>query len=131
MEIRLSPDVPVRWTYEPNLSLGTDGGDGGLLALGASPEPLSPAEESKAADDSHAASFPDYEDYSTWQQCLLRSTDGQVDGVLFSTGWGDGFYPTALGEDADGDVVSVVHSGLVVPWVLSGLPGEPPEGATS
>ena len=54
---------------------------------------------------------------------------GKVDAVLFATGFGDGGYPTFLGRDAKGEVVSVVHDSLVVPWSVSGLPGTAPAGA--
>ncbi|WP_370521018.1 DUF4241 domain-containing protein [Cellulomonas sp. H30R-01] len=50
-----------------------------------------------------------------------------VDAVVFSAGYGDGGYPTFLGYDADGVVVSAVSYGGVLPWALSGLPGTPPD----
>ena len=52
----------------------------------------------------------------------------EPDGVVFSTGIGDGGYPTYVGRDAEGGVVSVVHHGGQLPWALSGLPGTPPRG---
>lgn len=126
VEIRLESAPPVRWIEQPDLGIGTDGGDGGFLALGSSPEPLNDEAASTAVKDSFDAYFPEEDDYSTWNQCLVRSTNDRVDGVLFSTGWGDGYFPTYLGKDADGDVVSVVSFGGVIPWNLSGLPGEAP-----
>ncbi|MGV8978363.1 MAG: DUF4241 domain-containing protein [Cellulomonas sp.] len=126
VEIRLDSEAPVRWVSERRLGIGTDGGDGGFLALGASPGHLDDAAAGAAIDASFAAFFPDSKNYVTWQQCVVRSTGAQVDGVLFSTGWGDGCYPAYLGQSAGGDVVSVVLFGGVLPWNLSGLPGEAP-----
>ncbi|WP_199424757.1 DUF4241 domain-containing protein [Actinotalea solisilvae] len=126
VEIRLDPAPPARWAAEPDLGIVTDGGDGGFVALGATPTELDDAAAAAAVDASFGAFFPDEDDSSTWNECLVRSTEGQADGVLFSTGWGDGVYPTYLGLDADGDVVSVVLFGGVLPWNLSGLPGEAP-----
>lgn len=126
VELRLAATPPATWVEDPRLGIGTDGGDGGLLALGESPVPLDEAAMDAALGDSFAAYFPDQDDYSTWNQCLVRSAGGRVDGVLFSTGWGDGFYPTYLGKDASGEIVSVVSFGGVIPWNLSGLPGQAP-----
>ena len=126
LEIRLAPRAPVRWVAEPGLSIGTDGGDGGFVAAPSSPGVLDEAGTGEAVTRSFATFFPDGDDPSTWHQCVVRATGGRVDGVLFSTGWGDGGYPTYLGQDADGVVVSVVSFGGVLPWNLSGLPGDPP-----
>lgn len=126
VEIRLDAAVPVIWAPEPKLFIGTDGGDGGFVALGQAPTAPAGDAADTAVDDYFAASFPDRHDVSTWNQCVVRSTSGHVDGVLFATGYGDGGYPTYLGSDADGQVVSVVSFGMVLPWSLSGLPGTPP-----
>ncbi|GEA89259.1 DUF4241 domain-containing protein [Cellulomonas cellasea] len=128
-ELRLGEDPPVAWDEEVHLGFGTDGGDGGFVASGT---PVVPA---VAWDDADPASVPaDYleafypegrDDFST--VCVLRGpAGGPADGFLFSSGWGDGGYPTFLGRSADGDVVSVVSYGYVLPWELSGLPGHPP-----
>ncbi|MBO1751763.1 DUF4241 domain-containing protein [Actinotalea sp. BY-33] len=124
VEIRLSPKSPVSWTREPDLGIATDGGDGGFLTQSAVPDAA--PDDTEVVEAFIAAFFPDPDDVSTWHECLERSSGDRVDGVLFSTGWGDGYYPTYLGEDAAGDVVSVVSFGGVVPWNLSGLPGAPP-----
>ena len=125
VELRLADEPAVRWREEPKLGIGTDGGDGGFVATALAPA-LRDKYADKAADDMFKAFFPQH-DAATWNRCLLRSTGGTVDGVLFFTGIGDGGYPTYLGLDQDGRVVAVVSEGWVVPWALSGLPGTPPE----
>lgn len=120
VEVRLSPDLPIRWEEVRELGFGTDGGDGGIVASQA----LELSWEDPRSSASFDAYFPGGEDVGN--VCVLRMTDGAADVVLFSSGWGDGGYPTYAGYDAGGDLVSLVSHGFVVPWVLSGLPGTPP-----
>lgn len=126
VEVRLAPAAPVRWEEEPGLGFVTDGGDGGVLAPDSRDEPAAP---DAAAFEWIEAMHPDG-DSTAQHVCVLRSTSGGVDGVVFSAGYGDGWYPTYLGYDAAGQVVSVVSDGFVVPWALSGLPGTPPAGVS-
>lgn len=125
VELRLAPTPPARWVPAPELVIGTDGGDGGILAIRSGRDHLTAEAAGAAVEDYFAAAFPT-KDPQSWNQCLVRTVGGHVDGILFSTGWGDGAYPTYLGEDASGTVVSVVSFGVVLPWNLSGLPGVPP-----
>jgi hypothetical protein len=128
VELRLDDAPAVRWDKEPGLGIGTDGGDGGFVATGTAPvlDPQSAALRN-APYDAYDAFFPNG-DSSSYHVCVLRSSLGVPDGVLFSTGWGDGWYGTYLGRDEGGNVVAVVSDGHVVPWEISGLPGEPPAG---
>ena len=124
VEVRVGSGTPVRWEVEPDLSFGTDGGDGGFLATRGLP--------TGAEVDGWGfieAFYPDG-DSASGIVCVLRRTSagGPVDGVLFSTGWGDGGYPVLLGRAADGAVVSVVCWTGIVPWEWSGLAGEAPDG---
>ncbi|WP_188079152.1 DUF4241 domain-containing protein [Actinotalea subterranea] len=124
VEVRVSPEPPVRWAEEPALGFGTDGGDGGVVATADAPATGTDADFAQI--DAYIDAFYPDGDSASGTVCVLREAAGTVDAVLFSAGWGDGGYPTYLGYGADGDVVSVVSHGFVVPWVLSGLPGEPP-----
>lgn len=129
-ELRLDDAPPVRWDEEPALGFGTDGGDGGFVAPG-SPEsaPLPADVESTGSLDDYVDAFYPDGDSGSGHVCVLRSVGDQpVDRFMFSSGWGDGGYPTYLGRSADGSVVGVVSYGYVLPWDLAGLPGEPPPG---
>lgn len=122
VELRFGPTRPVRWEDAPDLSIDTDGGTGGFFSSLAK-------ENIKSEGDS---SFdPRFENRDLY--CLLRRSESnrEPDGILFQTGIGDGGYPTVLGRDGEGDVVSVVHYGMLVPWALSGLPGTPPAEVTA
>ncbi len=123
LEIRLSPNAPVSWSNDARLTIGTDGGDGGFNT-GEAPA----IDDDSLVDDSVEAFFPKH-DSRSGNVCVLRSParTGVVDTVMFSTGYGDGGYPTVAGRDRTGAVVSLVSYGFVVPWRLSGLPGEPPK----
>lgn len=128
-ELRLGDGPPVVWQEEPALGFVTDGGDGGFVALGG-PEPRpgggDPAAEEQGIDDYVEAFYPGG-DSGSGHVCVLRGPpDGPADGFLFSAGWGDGGYPTFLGRSADGEVVSVVSYGYVLPWEVGGMPGAPP-----
>lgn len=127
VELRLAGAAPVRWDEEPALGIVTDGGDGGFVATATVP-PTDPETLADAPFDAIDAFFPDPDDVASWHVCVLRATGGVVDGVLFATGWGDGWYGSYLGRDEGGRVVAVVSDGQVVPWEISGLPGELPPG---
>ena len=121
LDVRHEPD---RWVRERSLSIGTDGGDGGFLGGGATVPSLDDAES--LADDALHVWYPkNSTDYSNI--CLRRiEPTGVISGVDFATGYGDGGYPTFLGLDKTGAVVSVVNFGYVLPWRDAGLPGTPP-----
>jgi hypothetical protein len=120
-EVRIGAALPVRWSLEPGLGIGTDGGDGGFVS--------GPARQVEGDDeliDGYVDAFYPGGDYAG-HVCVRRVTpDGAPDALLFSTGYGDGGYPTFAGRDADGRVVSVVSFGGVLPWAYGGLPGRPP-----
>jgi hypothetical protein len=124
VEIRISPELPVRWAEANHLDIGTDGGDGGFNA-GA----VIAAADDATANGYHAALDPKKHSDTV---CVLRTvlSDDVTDSVLFSTGYGNGAYPTELGYGVSGKVVSLVSYGFVVPWRLSGLPGTPPREVT-
>jgi hypothetical protein len=126
VELRLAPDPPVDWTEKDALAIGTDGGDGGFFASQNLAPPGSDIE--KGVDDYVEAFFPGGNSASGID-CLVRRDDNHPlpTGFLFNTGYGDGGYPTLLGRDGSGQIVSVVSYGFVVPWKLSGLPGKPPQ----
>jgi hypothetical protein len=124
VEIKLAPEPPVRWVEATHLVIGTDGGDGGFNAGG-----VIATTEDATAKGYRAAYSPGKHDGTV---CVLRTvvSSGITDSVLFSTGYGDGAYPTELGYDSSGKIVSLVSYGFVVPWRLSGLPGTPPKEVT-
>jgi hypothetical protein len=118
-EVQLAPAPPVLWTHAPDLGIGTDGGDGGFYRTGLL----------TSVDMSGEWIDPYVEAYGDTGNCVLRiGAMGDVESVMFTTGYGDGGYPTFLGRDADGRVVSVVHVGWILPWEDSGLPGPEPDG---
>ncbi|GAC1458493.1 MAG: hypothetical protein NVS2B14_01350 [Chamaesiphon sp.] len=46
---------------------------------------------------------------STWDwadMCVSQETQGNI--IAFSSGWGDGVYPTYLGYDAENNIAKVV-----------------------
>lgn len=121
VEVQLSDGVPVRWVQEPKLAIVTDGGDGGFAA------DVPPLRDDQVPVHDYVDAFYPGGDSSSGNVCVQRLTsEGRLDAVLFSTGYGDGGYGTFLGLDAVGTVVSVVHSGSVLPWSMSGLPGRRP-----
>lgn len=75
-----------------------------------------------AADGCTAAAFPEG---GPSPLCVIRSSDGVEDGIVFSTGIGDGGYPTCAGCDAEGNVVALLDDGGT-PWATAGVPGTPP-----
>lgn len=120
VEVKVGASAPVTWEESPDMLVLTDGGDGGFLA----PQGLPTGVEVDGWG--YVDAFHPDEDADV--VCVQRrsSPDGPVDGVLFSTGWGDGAYPVLLGRAADGAVVSVLCWTDVVPWSTTGLPGTPP-----
>lgn len=121
LELHLGAGTPVTWTEEKQLFIGTDGGDGGFVTT-----PARIPTHPRNADSDLDVFSP--KDGSPGTECVVRRSEGgPPDGILFSTGYGDGGYPTLVGRTADGRIVSVVSYGLVVPWALSGLPGAPPQ----
>ncbi len=125
VEVRLPGGQPVRWADIPSLGIGTDGGDGGFFAGGA--PTLDPTDDT--ALDGYLEAFFPHQNSASGNVCVVRRAvpSPDIDGVLFSTGYGDGGYPTFGGYAADGRLVSLVSYGFVVPWRLSGLPGSPPK----
>jgi hypothetical protein len=136
VELYLSDEPPVTWTETDELGVLTDGGDAGFLAAGSAPSlvPEVPADaEVVPGDDSYfdaetaaADRYLAALDDASGQPCVLRRSEGLVDGVLFGTG-GDGYFPTFVGRSASGQAVSVVWYGIGVPWSFAGLPGQAPE----
>ena len=118
IEARLGADPPVRWEESEDLVVVTDGGDAGYLAASGA---LPPSDVDAAANSMIESVFAD-----DGVCALRRGGDGEVDGVVTTIGWGDGWYPVYLGRAADGGVASVVAWGSITPWEWSGLPGTPP-----
>jgi hypothetical protein len=53
----------------------------------------------------------------SWDWCLHRPNATDPRNVaIFSAGWGDGFYPTSIGLDVNGDVVCLVTDFDVIGW---------------
>jgi hypothetical protein len=122
VEVRITTTTPVRWTEEPNLDIVTDGGDGGFVRGTA--EAL---RDDQTSTDAYIDAFYPNSNSASGNVCVQRITHtGQLDAVMFSTGYGDGGYATFVGRDKDGVIASVVHYGDVLPWRMSGLPGAPP-----
>jgi len=118
-EVSLEAGDPVRWEEENSLFIGTDGGDGGFVGGGTLP--ASPGRTEAASEAYLAVSARDP------AHCAVRTSRKKGSAaVLFPTGVGDGGYPTLVGRDEFGDVVSIVSYTFLVPWALSGLPGTPP-----
>lgn len=119
VEARIGLEPPVRWELSEDLVVVTDGGDAGYLAPGAA---LLPADLDTAGPALSDALFAD-----DGVCALRRGGDGEVDGLVTTIGWGDGWYPVYIGRTADDEVAAVVTWGLITPWEWSGLPGTPPE----
>ena len=121
LEVRLSATPPVRWDEDNRFGIGTDGGDGGFVT-GAK-------DTGDDLVDLYVEAWFPGGNSASGNVCVLRTPRGgaRPDAVLFSTGYGDGGYPTLVGRDANGVAVSLVSYGFVVPWRLSGLPGRPPQ----
>ncbi|MFD0481984.1 DUF4241 domain-containing protein [Kineococcus sp. GCM10028916] len=130
-----SPDLPglsgpvlVRHVMTLHLPTGsvlvTDGGSGGFWSpTAAAVEPSEdPSDLGPAFEACTAAAFPEG---GPSPLCVIRSSDGVEDGIVFSTGIGDGGYPTYAGRDADGNVVALLNDGGM-PWATAGVPGTPP-----
>jgi hypothetical protein len=124
VEVQVARGAPVRWAENKGLLIGTDGGDGGYYAPRTVPA-VDLQGIDKATQDYLRAFAPKSGPPAV---CVTRTDRGIVDGVVFSTGYGDGGYPTYLGYDAQGRVVSLVSFGFVLPWRFSGLPGPTPKG---
>jgi hypothetical protein len=125
-ELRLLPTTPVRWVDERYLSIGTDGGDGGFTTADAALPSLGTL-GTRSEANMDATFGRDRQGVAA--VCVLKvERDGRTSAVTWSTGYGDGGYPTLLGLDADGRIASVVHDGLILPWSYSGIPGAPPPG---
>ena len=121
--VQLSDQPTVRWTAatcpgedspkpDPDERFGY-GVDSGLGAFVAS-EAIEALQEE----------IPDHMDYvirrmgettrSTW--CWARARGECGNGIIFSSGYGDGLYTTYLGYDADGAVTALLTSFDVVAW---------------
>jgi hypothetical protein len=130
LELSFADTAVVRWVSVRALDIVTDGGDGGFWSAVAPPvdiDPdgtLPPGELGTVFDAYLAAAYPAG---GPAPHCLVRATDGVEDGVVFSTGIGDGGYPTYAGYDADGRVVSVLSDGGM-PWETAGVSGGLPVG---
>ena len=124
LELSFGDADPVRWETVDGLGIVTDGGDGGFWSPTArSAEPSEDAGDLGPAFDAYtAAAFPEG---GPSPSCVVRSTDGVEDGIVFGTGIGDGGYPTYAGRDADGNVVALLNDGGM-PWASAGVPGTPP-----
>lgn len=122
LEVHLGPGAVVTWSEVAGLGIGTDGGDGGFDTGTAQ----------RATEDDPLTGYPDAffpaGDSGSGNVCVLRqgAEETRPSGVLFTTGYGDGGYPTYGGRDAAGRLVSLVSYGGIVPWALSGLPGPVP-----
>jgi hypothetical protein len=125
VEVRITPEKPVKWTPEEQLAILTDGGDGGFFDASA---PAVHDDPDAVIDGYVRAFFPDGS--GAGNACVLRRSAGRddPDAVLFTTGYGDGGYETFVGLDPAGTIASVVFFGDVLPWRYSGLPGSPPPG---
>ena len=128
VEFHLSDEPPVSWTETDELGFGTDGGDGGFVATGGATAPSLSDDpgidaQVEASDRFIAAAF---DEDGRSRSCVERTTAGRVDGFMVLT-QGDGWFPTFVGRDAAGAVVSVVWYAITVPWAFAGLPGPAPE----
>jgi hypothetical protein len=47
---------------------------------------------------------------------LLNLPLGDVNAVMFHSGWGDGFYASWFGYDANGDVAALVTDFATIDW---------------
>jgi hypothetical protein len=121
-EIVLRDEPIVRWAGSAALSFGTDGGDGGYISAEASRYAGTGDGQWLFEAIERAAALP------TFPLCeQVRFPErAPANVIMFQTGWGDGFYPTAIGYDAGGRPSAVVTFCLVIPWRLAGLPGTPP-----
>lgn len=124
VEVRIKPARPVSWQLSNPLSFDTDGGDGGF-SRGTAPE--DDANFSSLIDAYVDAFSPHGDDYSGIVCVLRLAKHGGADAVLFETGYGDGYYPTFVGKDKTGAIVSVVSYDYVLPWRDAGLPGKAPK----
>ncbi|WP_432522971.1 DUF4241 domain-containing protein [Kineococcus sp. SYSU DK006] len=120
---------PVAWETVPALGILTDGGDGGFWSTTAAP--VDPGADGDPGELGLGETFDAYLETATpsdgrpYPLCVVRSSDGVEDGIVFPTGIGDGWYPTHAGRDAAGRVVALLSDGGM-PWSSSGLPGTPP-----
>ena len=122
VEVRVRATAPVSWRLEDKLAIGTDGGDGGFVRGTAAR-----VEPGAGEVNDYVDAFYPHGNSASGNVCVLgMASNGQADSVLFSTGYGDGGYPTFVGTDAHGDIASVVSFGFILPWSDSGLPGPAP-----
>ena len=126
VELQVAPAEPVRWARSNGLEIGTDGGDGGYVAPATAV--VVDGQDGDALNRILVGYGGAFRPGAGSPGCAVRVDGRTADGIMFETGYGDGGYPTYMGYDAHGRVVSVVSFGFVLPWRFSGLPGPTPKG---
>lgn len=118
---------PVRWEDDQRFGFGTGAGSGWI----GSPEALPVAK-------------PDPDDAVRWEAwilvdqlmfevfidepvCTTWARDDGANFVVYSNGFGDGYFPGAAGYDKDDRLVAITWFFGHGSWVLAGIPGAPPQ----
>jgi hypothetical protein len=111
VHVRLSDEPVATWVEAGGF--GVDGGTGGI----ASAEAVAAVVSGEEGLIEQYLEELDRHDVNTWSWLNVETDAATGANIIgFSTGFGDGGYPVALGRDAEGRPASVVIDHVVVPW---------------
>ena len=113
-----------RWQELERVGYVTDGGVGGVTT----PEW---AELTKGQDNEVSALY-ESELVDKARQWFVADVDGHegLDTLVFSNGYGDGYFPAVAGYDAAGRRLAIVLWSVATPWRLAFPRGSPPPQVT-
>jgi hypothetical protein len=113
-------------TLEPGYIFGypVDAGTGAFFDRQAALDILTQLEQGKLADDYYNDWISDGEAAGAKRgiSFYLDVPVGPCNVIMFTSGWGDGFYASYFGYDAEGQVASLLTDFQVLDWSLDKLP---------